>query len=302
MRQLVRHQRDEAAVARQDGGRREGQPGILHAAEREARRQHEQVVALPAIGTVELLGRRHHRLGVGKLVRRRLDHGRLGVDAGPLAERPEREVAGGQGDQVRGNRLRHVEAVVAVGRRVRVVGGAHHRPQPLRRPDAGAVGHPHRRAVLQRDPAPRVDRLRLREHEGVLAAGSLLGSQPLQPRGLRARLVGHPSPGRLRRQDHGERGAQHRVGCGQRPGGGIEAAVGGPALDGGNRQVARVEHQHVRVLPQTVEREHRRAAQTPLVEPDLQVELDMRDPDLVAVGVRMEILPRGILQRPIGRR
>ena len=300
MGQLVGHQRDQAPVAGQDRRRREGQPGVLHAPEREAGRQHEQVVALPAVGAVQPLGRRQHRLGVGELVRRRLHHGRLGVDAGPRAERTEREVAGGQRDQVRRDRPRHVEAVVAVGRGVRIVGGAHHRPQPLRRADAGAVGHPHGRAVLQRDPAPRMDRLRLGEQEGTRAAGGLLRGQPLQARGLGARLVRHPDAGRRRREDHRERGAENRVGRGQRVRGGVEAAGGGPALHRGDRQLARVEHQRVRALPQAVEREHRRSAQPLLVEPDLQIELDVGDPDLSVVGVRVEIAARRIVRRRAG--
>ena len=136
----------------------------------------------------------------------------------------------------------------------------------------------------------------------MLPAGGLRRGQPLQPRSLRARLVGHPGARRLRGQDHGERGAQHGIGLGQRPGGGVEAAVGGPALDGGDRQIARVEHERIRLLLQAVEREHRGTAQAALVEADLQVELDVGDPHLVAVGVGMEVAPRGIVGRSVRRR
>ena len=70
MRELVRDERDERLVAGDHRRRGERQPRVLHAAERERRRQHQQVVASPAVRSVERLGGRDHLLGVFELARR----------------------------------------------------------------------------------------------------------------------------------------------------------------------------------------------------------------------------------------
>ena len=116
MRQLVRDQRDQRAVARQDRRRGEGQLGVLHPAEREARGQHQDVVAAPPVRAEPLLDRADHRLGVAELVRGRVEHARLGPDAGPRAERAERQVADRHRDQIRRDRLRHREPEDALAR------------------------------------------------------------------------------------------------------------------------------------------------------------------------------------------
>ena len=71
MRELVRDERRQRSIAGEDRRRREREARILHAAERERRRQHENVVASPAIRPADRLGGLHHLLEVGEFVRGR---------------------------------------------------------------------------------------------------------------------------------------------------------------------------------------------------------------------------------------
>ena len=81
VRQLVRHHRHERVVAGQHRRRQEREARVLHAAVRERRRQHEHVVAAPAIRPVQRLGgRRASSRGRRTPSPRPIDHGRLGVD------------------------------------------------------------------------------------------------------------------------------------------------------------------------------------------------------------------------------
>ena len=124
----MRHQRNQALVARQDGGSGEGEARVLHAAEGKAGREHQQIVAAPAVRTVHLLHRRDHGFRVGELAGGGVHQGRLGIDAGARAERAETQIAGGQRDQVRRNRLVHLEMAIAHF-------GAHHGAQAVGRAD-----------------------------------------------------------------------------------------------------------------------------------------------------------------------
>ena len=78
--QLVRHEVHQRAVAGQDGRRGEGEARVLHPAEREAGRQHQDVVLPPAIRPVNFLRRVDHLLRVGQLPRRGVDYRLLRVD------------------------------------------------------------------------------------------------------------------------------------------------------------------------------------------------------------------------------
>ena len=282
--ELVRNQRDQTLVPGDDGRRREGQPRILHATERKAGRQHQQVVALPAIRPVEPLGGSHHRLGVVELRRGRLDHRRLGVHPRALPHRTEREIPDGERDQIRGDRLTHFELKLAIERRLGVVGGAHHRPQRGGRAHGRAVGDPHTGCVLQRDPAPRMNRLRLREHERVCLAGRLRRLEPLDAGGARARRVGDPHLRGGPREAHLERSAKNRVGRakGKRRLQPVVAVV--RQLDSGNRQVAGVESQPTGPLRHPLDVQRGGALERAPVEPHVPIELEVPDDHLVRVG------------------
>ena len=177
MRQLVRDQRDQALVAGDHGGRREREQRILHAAEREARRQHQQVVAAPAVGPVQAPPRPAIIASVSSnSLRRGVDHRRLRVHARARPDVAERQVARRQRDQVRRNR--------GWSRRNAAVGPAHAALITARRPcgvrDPRRVGDADAGRVLQRDPAARVDRLRLRVEERMLLARGLRRIEPLE--------------------------------------------------------------------------------------------------------------------------
>src|SRR5581483_11295596 len=117
-------ERDQTLIAGQNRRRGESQPRVFHPANREARRQHQNVVAPPAVRPVQLLGRLNHLLGVREFARSLLKHRGLGVNARARAQGFESQVADRERDQVRRDRLRHIETIIAVARGVRVLFGA----------------------------------------------------------------------------------------------------------------------------------------------------------------------------------
>ncbi len=263
----------------------EGQARILHAAERERRRQHQHVVAAPAIFAVQLLGGTDHLLGVLELLGGLVDHGRLGPHARTRRDRLEHQVAGRDGQQVGRDRLRHLERVVAVARGLRVVVGAHQHHHVRARDHVRAVGEAHAGSVLQRHPGTGVDGLRLAEHEGQLLALGHGRIQPLQARSGRRGVVGDAHAGRLLRRLDGQLAAEHLVRRRQlelqRRGG----AVGGQRLDLLDGQFAGVQHQLLGALVLPFQRVGGGAADLLLVEIDLQVQRQVLDDDLVRLGV-----------------
>src|SRR5450755_1270108 len=64
MRQFMRDHGHQTLIAHHDRGRDEGQPRILHAAFRKARRHHQHIVARPTIGPEHLLVGLYHRFGI----------------------------------------------------------------------------------------------------------------------------------------------------------------------------------------------------------------------------------------------
>ncbi len=217
-------QRDQRAVAGNDGRRGEGQGRVFHAAIGEGRRQHQDVVAAPLIGTVKLFGGVDHLAHVGEFVGDLVEHGFFGIDPGARVFGLEADIADGQRDQIGRDRLGHRKAegavvgivrhVFAVGRQLAV--GAHDGAQRPRHDDAGAIGLADGRAVLGRDPGAGVDLLALAEQEGRRLAGRLGGGQPLQGRAvLGGAVVDDDLLGALRQVD-GQRPAHHRVALAQR--------------------------------------------------------------------------------------
>ena len=180
-------------------GDSERQPRVLHAAEREARRQHQHVVAAPAVRAVQPLGRLDHLLQVGELggrLRRRRPARRRRRCAGRAGGTPGRRRPGRSGTA--GSACFISKRCSPVRGFVRVVGGAHDGQQPFGVRMRARVGDAHAGRILQRNPAAGVDRLRLREQERVLLAGRLLAAEPLQAAGLRAGGVVDADGRRLR--------------------------------------------------------------------------------------------------------
>lgn len=207
--ELVGHRRDQRPVAGDQHRGQKGQVRVLHAAEWEARRHHQQVEALPVIGPVELLGDRHRAVRFGEFPGRRLDHAGLSVDAAAVADRPMLEVADRQRQQVRRHRLRHGVLVDAVRAQGLGIGGAHQRQQIGRHPDAGVVGDADSGGVLAGHPGACHDRLRLGVEER-LAGGGLLAAQPLQGTGVVAGGIVDHHPLGVGREIHRQRPAEER--------------------------------------------------------------------------------------------
>ena len=148
-------------------------------------------------GAEQRLGRRQHVVDVGELPRRRLDHRRLGPHARARPQVARREVADREREQVRRNRLRHLQRLLAAA--APPIGRRHQRAQRAPAPSARVVGDAHARRVLQRHQRARVDRLALREQERLHAARRLRRRQPLQRRRRPATCGSECAPPRARR-------------------------------------------------------------------------------------------------------
>ena len=200
MRELVGDERNEAPVPGEHRRGREGQPRVLHAAERKARRQHEDVVAIPAVGPVEPLGRLHHLLGVGELMgasreERTAPHTRRSAGRAPRTRgRRPRSRCRYAGIRC-GIENRYVPSRCEVGLPAALITAT----SSGRRPHGRGVGDPDLRGVLDRYPAARVDRLGLGEEKRMPLAGRLRRREPLEARSLRAGRIAGLSPGRHRR-------------------------------------------------------------------------------------------------------
>ena len=288
VRQLVRDQPDQAAVAGEEGRRQEGERRVLHAPVGKARRQHDHVVAAPAIGPVEPLGRLHHPLGIDQLVRRTVQHRRLGPYPGPPAERPEGEVAGCNRDQIGRDRMGHAEAPgAAAGSGGNTVRGQplarHHHLQRHRRNDPRLPGLADAGAVLGRDPGPVEDRLALAEQKGMRLARGLRRRQPLQRLGVGSGAVtDRDPPGRA--DPDGQRLAAGRVVRAEREGQGA-AARAGNRLD---LQPLAVEDDLLRSR-RRLDVERRRAGHAPRLEIGGEVERDMGDPRDLRAGIGLDV-------------
>ena len=146
MGQLMGNQRDQRPIAGDDRGRDEGEPGVLHPAQGEAGRQHQDVVASPTIRSEVPFAGGDHCFDVGKFAGGRFEHTGLGPDARAPAQRMKFQVSDGQRNQVRRNRLRHRELkdsffqLGRLGARL----GPHHGPQ--------ARGHAIRDVYVTRTP------------------------------------------------------------------------------------------------------------------------------------------------------
>ena len=287
VRELVRDQRHHRAIAGDHRRREERQARILHAAHREARRQHQQVVAAPAVGTVELLGRRHHRVDLDELGGRGVDQRRLGIDPGVDADGAEREVADRERDQVRRDRLRHAEPVGAVGGAGLRVLGAHQRDQVGRHVHHRVVGEAHAGAVLRRQPAPAIDRLRLREQHRVDPAARAGRRHPQQRARARRGLVLDLDAADRGRHGDRQRRAEQRVGRAERVRQRWPAAAAGPGRD--DLEALGVEDQ-VGAGDLAVEGVRRGAAQPLAVEVDGELEREVRDRGLVRLRRRVRIV------------
>ena len=283
----MRDQRNQRLVADDHRRSKEGQARILHAAVRERRRQHQHVVAVPAIGAVQAFGGGDHLFGVFELGHGLVEHGRLGPHAAAVGDALERKVARSDRHQVRRDLLRHLEGVVAVPDGIGIVVGAHQHHHVRARGHVGAVGVAHAGRVLQRHPRTRVDLLRLAEHEGQLLALGHRRLQPLQAGRLRRGGVGHPHLGIALRGIDAELAAQHGVSGGQRVFQRRPGAVGIGAFDLVDGQFAAVQHQRGRgaVLPVQLIRGD--TGQGLRVEIDLQAQGQILDDDLVRLGIGM---------------
>ena len=299
MGELVRHQRDQRAVAGQDRRRGEGQPRVLHAAVGVARRQDEEVVAPPFVGAVELLGGGDHLRRVGELPGGAFDHRRQRVDAAVRPQRAEVDVPHGERQQVGGDRLRHLETVDAVGAARGRVLGAHQGELAARRVDRRLVGHAHGRAVLAGDPGAGEDRLRLRVEERRGAAGLCRG-QPLEGRRLRLRRVVDVDPGGGGGDLDLERPAEELHLVAELP---LRRALPRVEGDAADVEVARVEHQAGGAAA-ILEAQAGAAGERALGEVDRELELQVLDRDLLGVRERMGIERRvghGLDGRRYGR-
>ncbi len=294
VRQLVRDQGHERLVPRDHRRCRESEARILHPAEREGRRQHEHVVAAPAVRTEQVLGRADHRFGVLELGVRALDHRRFGPDAAARRNWAEREVTARERDQVRRDRPVHPEAEGAFGVLAELL-GAHQCRQAFRSTNPRRVRHADTGRILQRDPRPRQGCLALREEKRGLSTGSLARFEPLDGVGVRGGPV-LDAHGCVRSGEVDRQGSAEPVVLGPQ----LELAgraVGAQhALD---REALRVQDERRARLP-ALEVEPNAAADRPRAEIELEVQVDVRDPHALGFGVTVGIHLRGLVRTSRG--
>nr|GEU28508.1 hypothetical protein [Tanacetum cinerariifolium] len=289
VRQFMRDQVHQAFVAGDHGGREEGQARIFHAAVRERRRQHDHVVPVPPVRAIQALGRFDHFFGVGQLARCGLDTRRFGVDGRARAERAHVDFADGDRQQIRWNRLRHLELPAARAGGLGVVVGAHEHPQSGGRVDARAVGKAHGRRILHRRPRTGVDVLRLAEHERTLARHGLRRRHPLQRGGRRRGAIVHAHLLRLERQRDAQGASLLQVELVEHVRRGRPAAVRIEHLHPRDIELLGIEHQRARRFVDPVQGQFGVAGQGLAAEVGLQVQIQVAGAHLVVTGVAQRI-------------
>ena len=186
VRDLVRHRVRERPVADDERRRQEGQARVLHAAVGEGEGHHQQIVAAPAVLAEELLAGLQVLLRDARELRGRgVDEGRVGVDGAPRADVALRQIADGQGHEVRGHGRPHLE-LPEDARPLRQLRRGDD-DEGLRRADLRRPGDAHLGRVLAGEEGPVEAGLAHRKNEGLPAG--LLRVEPRR-RGLAARPVG----------------------------------------------------------------------------------------------------------------
>ena len=290
MRQLMRYQADQRAVADDHGGGGKGEAWILHATEREARRQHQQVVAAPAIRAIQRFGGLDHRFGIDELAGSSGQHRRFGPHPGAFGQRCKAQIAYRQRQQIRRDRLRHAEYIVAIACRSGVVIGTHQRDQAGRRTHMRAVGEAHRGRILQRHPTARMDRLRLAEQERMLAAGGHRRIQPLQARRLRRGAVADAHHFVRPAHRDAQLAAEDRIVGRQLELQPPPHTVAGLAQHFFDAQCAGIEHQHAMRRVEPAQAQIGTPGKFLFVEIHAQIKAEIGNPHLVRLGVRAGIV------------
>jgi hypothetical protein len=295
--QLVRHDVHERSIPREQRRRQEGHARVLHAAEREGGRQDDHVVAIPLVRAEEPLGDGDHRLDLRELPGRPLHQARLGPDARARRQVARRQVADRQRQQVRRDRLRHLEAPDArAGPRPRGDGGRagrHHRRERLRHGERRLIGETHRGGILERGDLARVRRLALAEQERVEPAVGLARLEPLQRGRIGGGLVGDDDRLGAGGEIEAQTTAEDRLLRLERVGN-LGAAGGRDAPD---RQPLGVEIDPPRRGRR--ERQARRAGKDATAEIDGEVEGEPPQPRLRWLEVRMRVGPGHVRARPL---
>ena len=183
--QFVGHERHQASVARNDGGRGECESWIFHASEREGGRKDQEVVAFPSVFAVQVFGGHQHVLHLGEFELCGVDQIRRCVHSGVRTDLAEFHVSHRQGQEVGRDGLVHAERVDAVVRFGGGVHSAHQRHQLLGDPNGRVVREPNAGAVLAGHPCSGQNGLALREQEGALTLN------PQEGVCLIGRAVGH---------------------------------------------------------------------------------------------------------------
>ena len=165
---LVSSHVDLRLVADDNRGRSESQERVLHATHGERRRQNNDGVVAPDVGSHVRLNGVKKGTHVLKLIRNLVHLGGLSDDADSSTERTILEVANSDGNQVGGDRNGAAEAssaVVVMGHNTGLV-GAHLDHKLGGGGDISAVGDPVGRGVLEGSHRAAVDVLTLSEHVG----------------------------------------------------------------------------------------------------------------------------------------
>ena len=271
MRQFVRDERNQRPVACEDRRRRKGQPRIFHSAKRKRRRQHDDIVTIPTVRSVERFGRFDHLFSVAKLPCRCVNQRVFGVDTRPLPDWTKGYITHRKRQEVGRDRLFHIECIYSVRRARNRIRGAHYGQEVRPRLHARRIGHAHARTVLAGDPRAGEYGLRLREEEGLFLTRRLQWLQPLQSRSRRTCGVFDHNGRRFWRDSDGQLTSQEFYLFAQRP---LGCRFFWQKRDLVDVQVARIQVD-LRRLWIEAQRQRRRSRNDMLVKIDLNVESKM---------------------------
>ena len=281
-------QRHKALVTRDHGWRNKAQARIFHATKGEAGRQDQQIVAVPAIGAVDILGYFEHGLGVGKFGSGRIEDACFRVDAGSIAHGLELKVANSECDEIGRNWLRHREFVDAILLSVWIIVCAHYRAQFCGCSNRCVVGDAHAGRVLQGHETTCMYRLRLTEQEGVFFARRLNRIQPLQARCFGDRPVANGNRCGVARQVYRERFPQEIIAIDK----GECRVLQVVALTRAHRfndEVARIQNQGIIAVVEAIKVQNHFAFKDFARKIDGQVHIDVPHTVIVRIGERMVI-------------
>jgi hypothetical protein len=186
--------------------------------------------------------------------------------------------------------LRHFETVLSRSRRLRIVFRAHDSQQLFGCSNNGCIGYADCGSILERNPAARIDGLRLTEKERVFPASRLGRCEPLQGLGLGTAGVMDTHPGGLRWQVYRERRTQNLVSRPELKCGSRECLASFGCFHALNVEILRIDDEwSVPCCGCPFDFKHSKPLQNLLPEQNIQIQEHVPYSDLIRIRIGMRI-------------